>query len=167
MELKISIAKKGKVFEGKAPEIIEQALTDVLYEATSFLETEVKKRTPTGVYGASGGLISTIHGEVVSKGTPLMKGIIGHGSVYGDVIEMGRRPGQKWPPEGVLLRWVEKKIGASGKAAAGLEFVIRRKIGQKGFPGVHMFEKALKENLSRLRAMFDRLGFKITSKLNE
>ena len=141
MELKVSITTKGKIFEGKAPEIMQKALGDVMYEATSFLEREVKKLTPVGVFGASGGLVSTIHGEVEGKGTPLVKGIVASSSVYGEVIEKGRRAGKTWPPEGALLRWIEMKMGVPEEQAKRLEFVIRRKIGRKGFPGAHMFEK--------------------------
>lgn len=167
MDLKVSITAKGKIFEGKAPEVMQKRLEDVLYEATQFLEREVKKRTPIGVYGAGGGLVSTIYGEVIGKGTSVMKGIVGTQSPYGEVIEKGRRAGKAWPPEGVLLRWIEKKIGIDASQAKGLEFAIRRKIGKKGFPGVYMFEKAFKENYSKLERMFDRAGFDIARELSE
>ena len=167
MELKVSVTQKGKIFEGKAPEIINSALTSAMYEATSFLEKEVKRRTPVGVFGAQGGLLSTIHGEVIGKGTPVVKGIVGHQSKYGDVIEKGRTAGKKWPPEGVLLRWIEVKLGVEDNVAKQLEFIIRRKIGKKGFPGVHMFERALIENWPKLQEIFDHCGFNIARELNE
>ena len=166
MELKVSITQKGKIFEGKAPEIMQDRLASAMYEATSFLEREVKRRTPTGVYGEKGGLVATIHGEVIGKGAPVVKGIVGHMSAYGDVIEKGRRPGQTWPPEGVLLRWIETKMGLDAVQAKRLEFIIRRKIGQRGFPGAHMFEKALDENMGKLMEIFDRAGFEIAKELN-
>src|SRR5512139_1365952 len=144
MELKVSVTTKGKMFEPQAVDVMHEALERAMYEATSFLEAEVKKRTPIGVFGASGGLVSTIYGEVVDVGTPVIKGIVAHQSVYGDVIEKGRRAGKTWPPEGALLRWIELKTGVPEEQAKRLEFVIRRKIGQKGFPGAHMFERALK-----------------------
>ncbi len=167
MELKVSISAKGKIFEGKAPEIVRDILEDTMYEATSFLEREVKLRTPIGVYGAKGGLLSTIHGEVISKGESIIKGIVGHQSLYGDVIEKGRTAGKAWPPEGALLRWIEVKLGVAGEQAKRLEFVIRRKIGQKGFPGAHMFEKTLDETWPRLKEIFDRGGFEIARELNQ
>ncbi len=166
MELKVSITTKGKIFEGKGPEIVRDALEDTMYEATQFLEEEVKKRTPLGVSKAKGGLVSTIHGEVISKGEPIVKGIVGHQSLYGDVIEKGRRAG-KWPPEGVLLRWIEVKLGVPEAQAKRLEFIIRRKIGQKGFPGAHMFENALDEGWPKLKEIFDRGGFEISRQLSE
>jgi len=167
MDLKVSIQTKGKIFEGKGPEIVHEALIGAIYEAIQFLERKVKQRTPIGVYGAKGGLASTIHGEVVGKGEPIVKGIVAHQSAYGDVIEKGRTAGKTWPPEGALLRWIEVKMGISGEQAKRLEFVIRRKIGQKGFPGAHMFEKALDEGWPKLKEIFDRGGFEIARNLNQ
>jgi orotate phosphoribosyltransferase-like protein len=167
MEYKVSITQKGKVFEASAPEVIENALTSAMYEATQFLEREVKKRTPSGVYGASGGLLSTIFGEVTGKGTPMIKGIVGTGSKYGEVIEKGRTAGKAWPPEGVLLRWIELKLGVDEVQAKRFEFVIRRKIGRKGFPGAFMFERTLDEDWSGLMEIADRHGFEITRELNQ
>jgi len=166
MELKVSITQKGKIFEGQAPEIVNKAMTLAMYEATSFLEREVKKRTPQGVGGAKGGLMSTIYGEVIGPGMPLVKGIVAHQSKYGDVIEKGRTAGKAMPPEGVLIRWIQVKMGLSEPEAKRVEFVIRRKIGQKGFPGAHMFEKGLMENWTKLQEIFDRCGFEIARELN-
>ncbi len=167
MELKVSVIQKGKIFEGKGPEIVNENLTAAMYEATSFLEREVKRRTPQGVFGAKGGLRSTIRGEVEGKGTPLIKGIVAHTSVYGDVIEKGRTAGKTWPPEGSLLRWIEVKLGVDERTAKRLEFVIRRKIGKKGFPGVYMFENAFNENWTKIQKIFDRCGFEIARELED
>ena len=166
MELKVGISLKGAIWSGKAPQIVQDGLAAVMYEAVALLEREVKKITPTGVYGAKGGLKSTVHGEVVGKGTPMLKGIVAHGSAYGDVVEKGRTAGKKMPPEGVLLRWIEVKMGLPEVEAKRLEFVIRRKIGQKGFPGAAMFGNALENSWPKLRGMFDRAGFEITKNLN-
>ncbi len=167
MELKISVSAKGKIFEGKGPEIMHDALTNAMYEATSFLEAEVKKYTPVGVYGAKGGLLSTIYGEVVEQGTPVVKGIVGTQSPYGEVIEKGRRAGKTWPPEGALLRWIEVKMGVPEEMAKRLEFVIRRKIGQKGFPGAHMFDTAIRRGWPKLKKIFDDAGFRIAKGLSQ
>jgi hypothetical protein len=137
-----------------------------LYEATQFLEREVKKRTPTGVFGAQGGLLSTIHGEVVTKGGVAQKGIVGHSSKYGEVVEKGRTPGKSMPPEGSLLRWMEIKLGMDAVTARQREYVIRRKIGRKGFPGARMFERAFEENVGKIEKIFQQYGFKITMELN-
>jgi len=166
MELKATVTAKGAIFEGKAPEIVRKDLLSAMHEATAFLEGKVKENAPTGVYGTQGGLVATIHGEVVEHGDAVT-GIVGHQSKYGDVIEMGRRPGQKMPPAGTLLRWVEIKTGLTGKPARQVEFLIRRKIGKKGFEGAHMFEKAWNENQDALKRIFDRAGFDIALHLKE
>lgn len=167
MELKVVVTQKGKLFEGKGHEIVQQKIESAMYSATQFLEREVKKRTPQGVFGAQGGLRGTIHGEVEGKGTPLIKGIIAHQSKYGDVIEKGRTAGKSWPPEGALIRWMEVKLDMNEATAKRMEFVIRRKIGKKGFSGVHMFENALNENWGKIQKIFDGAGFEIARELNE
>ena len=166
MALAVVISKKGALFEGKAPEIIQGEMSAAMYEATAFLEREVKEGTPQGVFGDQGGLLSTIHGEVIEKGETVVKGIVAHQSAYGDVVEKGRDPGKTWPPEGSLLRWIEVKLGVGERAAKSLEFVIRRKIGKEGTKGAHMFENALDDNWNRVEDIFDRHGFEIAKKLN-
>ena len=50
--------------------------------------------------------------------------------------------------------------------ALRLEYVVRRKIGEKGFEGAHMFEEAFNENLGTVEKIFDHYGFKIAMELN-
>ena len=113
-----------------------------------------------GVGGAESGLVATEFGEVIQYGTSVI-GMVGHASGYGDVIEFGRRAGKKMPPAGVLLSWIELKMGLTGKSAERVEFLIRRKIGKEGFEGAHMFEKAWNESQGDLQKIFDRAGFDI------
>ncbi|TAN61051.1 hypothetical protein EPN18_07385 [bacterium] len=159
MDFKIHITKQGAFFDGTAPDVINAALGGAMYEATQLLEAEVKKNTPRGVFGAQGGLLSTIHGEVVGKGTPVIKGIVGTQSKYGEVVEKGRTPGAKMPPAGALIQWMELKLGMDAETARKKEFVIRRKIGKKGFKGARMFEQAFDNNFEKLTEIFDRKGF--------
>jgi hypothetical protein len=166
MKLRATITAKGPMFDRSAPEIMQRDLLTAMYSATAFLEGKVRDNTPQGVYGMEGGLRATIHGEVIQYGTSVM-GIVGHAREYGDVIELGRRPGQKMPPEGVLLRWVEIKTGMSGKRAKQLEFLIRRKIAREGFEGSHMFERAFTENQNQIQKIFDKAGFDIAFHLSE
>lgn len=167
MELKVSITQKGKIFEGKGPEVVQAELEGAMYDAVMLLERGVKLKTPVGVFGAQGGLQSTIHGEVQGKGTPIVKGIVATQSPYGEVIEKGRRAGKAWPPEGTLLRWIEVKFGVSEKVAKRIEFPVRAKIGKKGFPGAHMFEKGWDENWPKIQRRFEKAGFNIERELSE
>lgn len=157
----------GPLLSGSTPEIVQRRIDRFIVEATLFLSREVQKRTPQGVYGYQGGLISTIGQEVTGKGTQLIKGRVFHVKPqYGDVIEKGRSPGKGMPPPGTLLRWIEVKFGVDGKTAQRLEYVIRRKIGRKGFEGAHMFERGLDENWSQLMDMAQRCGLEIARELD-
>lgn len=166
MNLRATVSVKGAIFEGKAPGIIRGECDAMLYKIVQFLERAVKARTPRGVYGANGGLIASIHGEVVDRGQPVSHGIIAHQSAYGDVIELGRSPG---PISGdgyvSLQRWVEKKFNVSGDEAIQITTRIAHKIRQKGFRGHHMFERAFTEHFSYISRMADGAGFKIAARL--
>lgn len=167
MEMHASVTCRGKISGGQGPDMSHKRLAAAVHEATAFLEAKVKEKTPTGVYGAKGGLRSTIAGEVQGQGTPLVKGIIGTASAYGEVIEKGRRPGKAWPPPGVLQQWIAMKMGINGEEEIKqVEFLVRAKIAHKGFPGVHMFENAFKENLKQLQNMFDRHGYQLSEEMS-
>lgn len=170
MKMTASATIKGAIFAGKGPEIIQSEILAFMYEATAFLERKVKENIReagrVGVGGAKGGLLSAIHSEV-QKGVPVIRGVIAHQSKYGDVIEKGRTAGKTWPPEGALLRWMMLKMGLGETEAKRLEFVVRRKIGRKGFPGIHMFEKAWTRYLPQVRAMADAHGLKLAERLSE
>lgn len=169
MEIRVSISNKGGFFDRLPAEVVEKNLTAAMYEAVGLLEGKVKAYTPQGVFGErGGGLRASIHGEVQGKGTPLLKGIVATNNVaYGEVVEKGRRPGMKMPPEGKLIRWMEVKLGLDSETAKKREFLLRRKIGKKGFPGARMFERALDENMDKLQAVFDHYGFNIAKELGQ
>lgn len=167
MELKATVTYKGPAFAGKAPEIISQELSAAMTEAVAYLEGQVKRGTPIGVYGAQGGLMAGIHGEVAGKGTAVIRGIVAHQSPYGDVIEKGRTAGKGMPPEGSLLRWIQVKMGVGELEARRMEYVIRRKIGRKGFKGAAMFDKALNAGMATVTEIFNNRGFIITRRLGQ
>lgn len=166
MNLNIRIDTKGAILQGKGPEIIQKGLDRFVTSATMFLLGQVKMRTPQGVYGAQGGLLGSIQADVQGRGTPHIRGIVATAHSYGEVVERGRQPGRGMPPQGALQRWIEVKFGLSPEAAKRIEFVVRRKIGQKGFEGAHMFEKALTENIGKLQQMAEREGFTIATEMN-
>lgn len=169
MELQVLITQKGKVFEGKAPEIIQKAIDDAMSEAVALLEAGLKKegRIPQGVFGAQGGLLASVYGEVAGRGTPVVKGVAGLQKKYAEVIEKGRTPGKGIPPKGALVRWIEVKMGLDSKAAKKIEFVVRRSIARKGFEGRHMVKETLDENIYRIQAIFDRHGFEAARVMSE
>lgn len=167
MAMKISVDTSGTLLSGNAGKIVQGNLDAFITTATMFLQTEVQKRTPQGVFGAQGGLLGSIQSDVSGKGTPLVKGQVMSAHLYAEVIEKGRRPGKGMPPKGSLNRWIEVKLGLSPEEAQRIEFVVRRKIGVKGFAGAHMFEKAVTENSARLESMAAAAGLKIAQELSQ
>ena len=167
MNLQINVSTKGALLSGKSPEIIQANLDRFVTQATMFLQVEVQKRTPQGVFGAQGGLLGSIQSEITGKGSPVIKGTVMSAQKYAEVIEKGRTAGKGMPPVGTLLRWLEVKLGLSETEAKQIEFVVRRKIGGKGFEGRHMFEKAVTENQSRLDQMAQACGLSIATELSK
>ncbi len=166
MNLSLRIETKGALLSGQAPQIIQGNLDGFVTEVTMFLLGEVKKRTPQGVFGAQGGLLGSEQAEVSGKGSPVVKGVVMSAQAYAEVIEKGRTAGKGMPPKGVLVRWLEVKLGLSETEAARIEYVVRRKIAQKGFDGAHMFERAVTENMARLDAMAEARGLLIVKELS-
>lgn len=74
---------------------------------------------------ATGEWIESLEGVVEP-----MKGII-RGAKYTEQLVQGRAPG-RMPPVDPLQKWVESKLGKSGKEARGIAFAVARKIGQEG-----------------------------------
>ncbi len=167
MKYAIRIENTGPIAEGRGPGIIQDGVDRFITEVLTLLEGYIEAHTPQGVFGEQGGLASTIHGEPIALGTPLAMGIVGHQSPYGDVVEMGRRPGpiSREGMEG-LRRWVEVKLGVSGKEADRVAFLVGRKIRQKGFAGAHMFELGLYMNEDRIAAIAESCGINIATNLN-
>ncbi|MCE5265676.1 MAG: hypothetical protein LLG97_19380 [Deltaproteobacteria bacterium] len=160
-----------KDMPARAPAIVQRRLDSAIHEATMLLVGEVKRiiweEKRLGVGGVEAGLYKDIESEVLDQGTPLVKGIVFTGRAYGIVIEKGRRPGKAWPPQGVLLPWIQLKLGLSGEQAKDVEFLIRRKIGKLGFPGIHMFERAFNQNRPKIQKMFEKAGYDIVDKVSE
>jgi len=167
MNLSLGIEKKGAILQGKGPEITQAGLDRLVTMITMFLLAETKKRTPQGVFGAQGGLLGSEQADITGKGTPVVKGTVMSAQKYAEPIEKGRTAGKGWPPPGVLVRWIQLKFGVDEKTAQRVEFVVRRKIGQKGFEGAHMFEKSVTENLGRIDTMAQAEGFKIAVELDK
>ena len=158
------IIEKGTLLTGRPAAEVRKAQLAAMHEATQFGTRRVKERTPQGVMGAQGGLLGSIQPEVRQRSSGVV-GIIGTANPYGLVVEKGRRPKQGFPPPGVLLRWIEVKMGVSREEAEQIELPIRRKIYHRGTKGAFMFENTLKEDWADFQAIFARYGVVISREL--
>jgi hypothetical protein len=158
------ITAEGALLTGNPEQIVRRNMRAAMHEAVQFGVRRVKGRTPQGVMGAQGGLLASIQGEVREPGGDVL-GIIGTPSIYGLAIEKGRKPGGKMPPAGVMVRWIEVKMGVGEEEAKGIEFVIRRKIAKKGTDGAFMFQQTMEEDGPQFQNIFERYGIRITKEL--
>lgn len=164
MKILSRIITEGALFSGRSSAIVRENQIAAMHEATQFVTRKVKSRTPQGVMGAQGGLLSTIQPEVRDT-TNRVIGSVATASMYGLVVEKGRRPGRGFPPKGCLVRWIEVKMGVSEDEAKGIEIAVRRKIAKKGTQGAHMFEETLEKDFPEIQRIFQRYGVVISRRL--
>lgn len=121
------------------PEIVREETEKRIRIIVARLEKDVVENTPSGIGGAAG-LRGSIHGRVESDGSRHL-GIVSTASPYGEVVEVGRKPGS-FPPVAPIARWAQVKLGVSADDAESVGLLIARKIYHKGTTGAKMFEKA-------------------------
>ena len=165
MDIDGKMTTRGVLLKGRPRDKVLDDQLAAMHEAVQFVARGVKERTPQGVMGAQGGLLGSIQPEVRRRSTSVI-GIVGTPIAYGLVVEKGRRPGQGPPPEGVMLRWIEVKLGVSREQALKIEPAIRWKIAKKGTEGVHMFERTMDEDWGGIQQIFDRHGVAISRELS-
>lgn len=147
------------------PDFVTEETKKVLELIAEKLESAIAEKTPKGVGGAAG-LSGSIAGEVKQFGSRTTA-TIGTPLEYGEVIEMGRRPGRTRPPVAALIPWVRSILGISdAKEQRSVAYVIARKIGMAGFEGVHMFEKAWNENEQWVQAQLYSIGDKVVRRVD-
>ena len=149
----------------KYPDIVMDETEDVMSVIVARLEKEVAERTPAGVGGAAG-LRGSIEGKVLTFGRTV------YGSVdtpleYGEVRELGRRPGKGFPPPGPIELWVRSILGVDEKKVKSVAFLVARKIAVKGFEGAHMFERAWEENEGWIMDQLDNIYGKVVKRLEQ
>lgn len=81
-----------------------------------------------------------VHVELQTDDRGNLSAWIGSRLRYAAAVHDGRKAGKAWPPQGVLLGWM-RRHGIPKEA----EYVIRRKIGLQGIPGVPFLTTALRQ----------------------
>ena len=113
MEFEMTVDKTGLLALSGANKVIGEELRDLIHSGALFAEREIKRNAPQGVGGTQGGLRGGIFSEM--RGTELQPiGIVASPSEHSEVMENGRRPGQRMPPPEALETWVEKKLDVFG-----------------------------------------------------
>lgn len=148
--MNVTVKLTGPILEGRARTKLLTIVERWVRGELQFVQADMERRAPvdTGNYKASfvnrvkrSGMVVT--GTVDNQSNP---------PVLQKVIEFGRRPGAKMPPQGVLLPWM-----ARHGIPASAEFLVRRKIGRDGLPAQLIFQKALAREATRFRGQTVRL----------
>tara|TARA_A100001515_G_C4539906_1_gene199853 strand:+ start:63 stop:518 length:456 start_codon:yes stop_codon:yes gene_type:complete len=117
-------------------------LTTVLDELGARMVSDIKDQLMKGDKPkyASGTLVDNLTFEVDKKQLTIKSQGAGK---YQRIVDTGRRPG-KYPPRGVIEDWItEKNLKAKSVKQSSLAFVIKRKIQQKGIPGINFTKNTL------------------------
>lgn len=104
-------------------------------------QAEIKKRNKV----ASGNLLRSIDYEIKQKedGSYTFKL---NTADYGRYVELGRRPGGKFPPADKIEKWLQiKGIGGGYPAIHSLVYVISRSIARNGIPATPIFQPLYKK----------------------
>lgn len=164
-DYEIELRVEGPLADSReSVQIISQELHRGMETSVQELERMVRVNTPRGV-GIGAGLRGSIAGEVRGRGFDV-QGVVGTPLVYGPVVELGRRPGQKAPPPGALDLWVQRILGVPPEEVKRAAFLIGRAIGRRGIPGRFMFKRAKEEfERSRLPRIIAQMGQAIATRL--
>lgn len=145
------------------PDVVREESEAVLRFIGARVESEVVAITPRGV-GGQAGLAGSIH-HVVTMSAGGGKVEIGTPLEYGEVIELGRRPG-KMPPTAPIVLWAMRKLGISAEDAPSVGFAIAVKIKEKGFEGQHMFERTFDKLDSWIMQQLSTIPGRVADRVN-
>jgi hypothetical protein len=117
--------------------IFNETAKPYLVAATNVVKAAVQRRAPVHM----GFFRNSITIRVDETGNQLT------GSIYSTdpgvkvaVIEEGRRAGAKFPPQDVIMRWVQLVIGPAPAMLKSVTYLVRRKIARAGIKGRHPFQ---------------------------
>lgn len=121
-------------------------------------------------------LMGSITHKISGSGASL-RGEVGPSKNYGYNVEFGRKPGSKPPPIDAIMPWVKRHTGvfsiktrsrsrskANTKNDRSVAFLIARAIGRRGIPPAPFMRPALDQNLSKIEALFAKVGATVVSR---
>ena len=152
------------------PEIVEDESRVFLEIVLAFLQRLVQAFTPVGTTGLLRRSVKTqIFGQRVNLRGEVFTGA--ETASYAETIELGRTPGSRMSPKGVLITWIKRKFGVDEFEAERLEYPVARNIARFGFfgkpNGFQMFAKALKESGNFIENQKKALGDRIARRTDE
>ena len=110
----------------------KRGLRSAAMRARTIMDAATVTAPPASANGTQGA-VNTGAYRRAWKAEPTADGIHVYSlSPYAGVIEYGRRPGARMPPEDAIARWAQRKLGLPYKRARAVAFVMRRAIARRG-----------------------------------
>lgn len=160
--IKISTKFKGPIWTRQGLRIMRREFGRAMTEVVTLTESEVAQGTPVG---ATGLLRTGITGLVLDSTKGIVK-VAGPSSVYGDIVEKGRRAG-RFPPVDAIALWVKRKLRPPAKELKSVSFLVARKIARQGYKGAFMFRNAERTMKRQIIARFQQAKLIIERKLGD
>ena len=135
IEIEIDLQKFAAALAKLDPATLNQRTRAALQESISYIEALVVNAIPVNTGNTRQGVFTDVRGQTLAS----LRGIVASPHKHALVLERGRTPGKRMPPEGPIALWALRKLGVND---AGVVFLIRRAIGRRGLPALKMFENA-------------------------
>lgn len=172
--IKINTNWTGPLANGKYKDILIQEFDRTMQRAvTATEEAAILEAKGKGLRGVTGHLLAGIKGKKISFIYGRV-GIEGPASVYGEVMEKGRKAGSKMPPVDALLRWVQMKFMPSKgitiespRQIKSYAFRIAKSIKAKSITGRHFFRAAERKMKPKIIRMYDTMRIRLESRLSD
>jgi hypothetical protein len=134
--IRVTATRRG--LNGVTSKLSDAALFARVYDSVSGCLSELKENLipliPFDQGIAQESIYTVINGYTLND----IEGVVGSDADYFPNLEYGRRAGAQMPPSLPIEEWAERH-GIEPSAV----FVIRRAIGRRGIPALHLMQKAL------------------------
>jgi len=138
----------------QAGPIINRLGRRTMAASLSHFEEQVSGETPVNFGTLRAGWATDMFGAPVAA---VFEGKVVNPTLYGEVVEVGRKPGT-WPPRGPIELWVIRKLGIpAGEESRSVAFLIARKIGTKGTDGAFMMKRGFENGLPKVKKLWNAL----------
>lgn len=157
LTFEIAVEASGPLADPTLLERFDAEVSSALQELGALAQRMIVQATPRGISAGGGGLAGSITSEL--RGVPARREqVVSSSMFYAPIVELGRRPGNRWPPLAPIELWVRRKLHVPADRAAEVAFLVARKIGEEGTSGAHMFEFSFRQLRPIAERRFQQLG---------
>ncbi len=144
--------------------ILAEEISKTMIMSLNVFEQLVVQETPVGATGAARGSVTKeIFGQPLADN---YAGVVTTAIIYGQALEVGRKPG-KFPPVemGGLELWVRRKLGVPASLSRGVAYAIATVISRRGTKGARMFAKGFARGKPHVDELWRTLPARVIKRL--